>query len=77
MIQDAVWNAANANGLGNSSALLDLLYNRDELLQRQSLSEFKYYREYAVDTDWLETVKQNAWQWDNSFSVSGGGDKAT
>ena len=76
MIQDAVWNAANANGLGNSSALLDLLYNRDELLQRQSLSEFKYYREYAVDTDWLETVKQNAWQWDNSFSVSGGGDKA-
>ena len=42
MIQDAVWNAANANGLGNSSALLDLLYNRDELLQRQSLSEFKY-----------------------------------
>lgn len=77
MIQDAVWNAANANGLGNSSGMLDILYNRDELLQRQSLDEFKYYREYAVDTDWLSTVKQNAWQWDNSFSISGGGDKAT
>lgn len=77
MIQDAVWNAANANGLGNSTSMLDILYNRDELLQRQSKDEFKYYREYGVDTDWLETVKQNAWQWDNSFSVSGGGDKAT
>lgn len=77
MIQDAVWNAANANGLANSTNLLNILYNRDELLQRQSLDEFKYYREYNVDTDWLETVKQNAWNWDNSFSVSGGGDKAT
>ena len=77
MIQDAVWNAANANGLDNSSSLLNILYNRDELLQRQSKDEFKYFREYATDTDWLSTVKQNAWNWDNSFSVSGGGDKAT
>ena len=77
MVQDALWNAANANGLGSSSSLLDILYNRDELLQRQSLSEFKYYREYGVDTDWLDQVKQNAWQWDNSFGISGGGDKAT
>lgn len=74
MIEDAIWNAANAKGLGNASSELALLFNTKELLRDPS---YRYYREYNVDTDWLDEVRQNAWQWDNSLSMNGGGDKAT
>lgn len=74
MIEDAVWNAANAKGLGNASSDLNLLFNTKELLRDPS---YRYYREYNVDTDWLDEVRQNAWQWDNSLSMNGGGEKAT
>ena len=74
MIEDAIWNAANAKGLGNATSELNLLFNTKELLRDPS---YRYYREYNVDTDWLDEVKQNAWQWDNSISMNGGGEKAT
>lgn len=74
MIEDAIWNAANAKGLGNASGELALLFNTKELLRDPS---YRYYREYNVDTDWLDEVRQNAWQWDNSLSMNGGGEKAT
>ena len=74
MIEDAIWNAANAKGLSNASSELALLFNTKELLRDPS---YRYYNEYNVDTDWLSEVRQNAWQWDNSLSMSGGGEKAT
>lgn len=74
MIEDAIWNAANAKGLGNASSELGLLFNTKELLNDPTN---RYYREYNVDTDWLSEVRQNAWQWDNSLSMNGGGEKAT
>ena len=73
MIEDAIWNAANAKGLENSAAELKLMFNQKELLRDPS---YRYDREYNVDTDWLSEVKQNAWSWDNSLSMNGGGDKA-
>ncbi|MCR5361306.1 MAG: SusC/RagA family TonB-linked outer membrane protein [Bacteroidales bacterium] len=73
MIEDAIWNAANAKGLGNATSELGLLFNTKELLRDPS---YRYYKEYNVDTDWLSEVRQNAWQWDNSLSMNGGGDKA-
>ncbi len=74
MVEDAIWNAANAKGLENASSELGLLFNTKELLLDPS---YRYYREYHVDTDWLDEVRQNAWQWDNSLSMNGGGEKAT
>ena len=74
MIEDAIWNAANAKGLGNASSELELLFNTKELLRDPS---YRYYHEYNVNTDWLDEVRQDAWSLDNNFSVSGGGDKAT
>jgi TonB-linked SusC/RagA family outer membrane protein len=74
MVEDAIWNAANAKGLAFATSELNLLFNTKELLRDPS---YRYYREYNVDTDWLDEVRQNAWQWDNSFSMTGGGEKAT
>ena len=74
MVQDAIWNAANAKGLGSAESELELLFNTKELLRDPN---YKYYNEYNVDTDWLSEVRQNAWQWDNSLSMNGGGETAT
>lgn len=74
MIEDAIWNAANAKGLASAQSEVNLLFNTKELLRDPS---YRYFREYNADTRWLDQVRQNAWQWDNSFSISGGGDKAT
>ncbi|MBP5346950.1 MAG: SusC/RagA family TonB-linked outer membrane protein [Bacteroidales bacterium] len=74
MVEDAIWNAANAKGLGSAASDLELLFNTKELLRDPS---YRYYNEYNVDTDWLSEVRQNAWQLDNSISMNGGGDKAT
>ena len=74
MIEDAIWNAANAKGLNNATSELELLFNTKELLRDPS---YRYYNEYNVDTDWLSEVRQNAWQLDNSISMNGGGEKAT
>jgi len=74
MVQDAIWNAANSKGLDNAASELSLLFNYKELLCDPTNV---YYKEYNVDTDWLDEVRQNAWQWDNSISMNGGGEKAT
>ena len=73
MMQDAIWNAANAKGIGSASNELNMLFNYAELNYDPT---YKYYDEYNVDTDWLETVKQNAIITDNNFSMTGGGEKA-
>lgn len=72
-VQDAIWNSANAQGLASSTDLLNLLYNTPEINYDES---FPYFDEYNQNTDWLSLVKKNAFTTDNSFSMSGGGDKA-
>ena len=74
LMEDAIWNAANSKGLSNSSALLDLLYNTDEI---NFNPDFKYFNEYNCDTDWLSLIRQNAVITDNNLSMTGGGEKAT
>ena len=73
MMQDALWNAANAKGLSNASAEMDMLFNADPINYNPN---YQYYNEYNQDTDWLEAVKQHALASDNNFDMSGGGEKA-
>lgn len=74
MIQDAIWNTANAKGLGSATNELELLYNTYEINYDPN---FQYFNEYNVNTNWLDEVRRDATTLDNSFSLSGGGDKAT
>ena len=73
MMQDALWNAANAKGLTNADTEMDMLFNADPINYNPN---YKYYDEYNQDTDWLGAVKQHAFISDNNFSMSGGGEKA-
>jgi TonB-linked SusC/RagA family outer membrane protein len=74
MIQDAIWNTANAKGLSSATNELELLYNTYEI---NFDPNFQYFDEYNVNTDWLDEVRQNATTTDNNIAISGGGDKAT
>ncbi len=73
LMQDAIWNAANAKGINSASNEMNMLFNNAELNYDPN---FRYYDEYNVNTDWLETVKQDAIITDNNFSMTGGGEKA-
>ena len=73
MMQDAIWNAANAKGISNASSEMNMLFNNPEINYDPT---YKYYNEYNVDTDWLDAVKQNAIVTDNNLSMTGGGEKA-
>ena len=74
LMQDAIWNTANAQGIQSSATLLELLYDMPEINYRP---DWRYFDEYNVDTDWLDEVRRTALTTDNNFSMSGGGDKAT
>lgn len=73
-IQDAIWNTANAKGVNNSAALLKLLFDTPEINYNP---DWRYFDEYNANTDWLSYVTKDAYVTDNSFSMSGGGEKAT
>ena len=73
LMQDAIWNAANAKGINNAGNEMNMLFNNAELNYDPN---FRYYDEYNVDTDWLDAVKQDAIITDNNFSMTGGGEKA-
>ena len=73
LMQDAIWNAANARGISNAATEMNMLFNNPEINYDPT---YKYYDEYNVDTNWLEAVKQNAIVTDNNFSMTGGGEKA-
>jgi TonB-linked SusC/RagA family outer membrane protein len=74
LMQDAIWNTANAQGIGSSATLLDLLYNTPEI---NYSPDWRYFDEYNVNTNWLDEVRRTALTSDNNFAMSGGGDKAT
>lgn len=73
LMQDAIWNAANAKGVGNAINEMDMLFNNAELNYDPN---FRYFDEYNVNTNWLDAVKQDAIITDNNFSMTGGGEKA-
>ncbi|MDR0810962.1 MAG: SusC/RagA family TonB-linked outer membrane protein [Paludibacter sp.] len=73
-IQDAIWNTANARGVAKSGDLLELLFDTPEINYRP---DWRYFNEYNANTDWLSYIRKNAFTTDNSFSMSGGGEKAT
>jgi TonB-linked SusC/RagA family outer membrane protein len=73
-IQDAIWNTANARGVSKSGDLLQLLFDTPEINYNPN---WRYFKEYNANTDWLSYIVKNAFTTDNSFSMSGGGEKAT
>lgn len=74
-MQDAIWNAANYVGFtSGSSNYLNMLFNTPEINDQP---DWLYYDEYNQNTDWMDEVKQTNTSWENNFSMSGGGDKAT
>lgn len=73
-IQDAIWNTANALGLNSQGGLLEYLFNTPEIGYDK---EWRYFDEYNQNVDWLSYLTQDAFTTDNSFSMSGGGEKAT
>lgn len=73
-VQDAIWNAANARGLQNSGTLLEYLFDTPEINYNP---DWRYFDEYNQNVDWLSYLTKNAFTTDNSFSMSGGGERAT
>ncbi len=73
-IQDAIWNSANARGLAGQSALLEYLFDTPEINYNQ---EWRYFDEYNQNVNWLDYITKNAFTTDNSFAMSGGGERAT
>lgn len=74
LVSEALWNSANYNGLSNSASYLSMLYNSPEIGYQP---DWTYFHEYNQNTDWLSEVRKNTQTWDNSFSMSGGGERAT
>lgn len=74
LMQDAIWNKANAIGLSSSFPELELLYNTPEINYSPN---WRYFNEYNVNTNWLDEIRRTALTSDNNFAMSGGGDKAT
>ncbi len=74
LMSDALWNAANYVGLNSSSNYLEMLYNSKVF---GYYPDWQYFNEYNQDTDWLKEIRKNTQTWDNNFSMSGGGEKAT
>ena len=75
MIQDAVYNTVSDLGASaaKSQEYLKLLYNTKEI---GFDPDWQYFDEYNQNTNWLDEITQTGFISDNSFSVSGGGDKA-
>lgn len=74
MVQDALWNSINDIGYLNAVPYLDALYNTSEINFDPT---WEFFDEYSQETDWISEVTQTGVSNDNSFSMSGGGDKAT
>jgi TonB-linked SusC/RagA family outer membrane protein len=74
LIQDALLNSIRDVGYSSGGTFENLLNNTQELNVDPS---WEYYDEYNQETNWMDEVTQVGFTTDNSFSMSGGGDKAT
>lgn len=73
MLQDAIWNTVNDVGETAGRNYLSLLYNTKEIGFDPT---WQYFNEYNQNVDWVDRITQSAFTTDNSFSVSGGGERA-
>ena len=74
LVSEALWNSANYIGLANSTSYLQMLYGSPEIGYQP---DWTYFDEYNQNTDWLSEVRRNTQSWENTFSMSGGGEIAT
>lgn len=74
LVSEALWNSANYIGLANSSSYLQMLYGSPEIGYQPN---WTYFDEYNQNTDWLSEVRRNTQSWENTFAMSGGGERAT
>jgi TonB-linked SusC/RagA family outer membrane protein len=74
MVQDALFNTVNYVGYSTGSKYTALLYNTKEINFDPA---WKYFDEYNQNTNWINEISQPGYTYDNSLSMSGGGDKAT
>lgn len=75
LMQESIWNSAKYIGLNNpGNKYLNMLSNAPAIGDNP---DWKYYDEYNQNTNWLDYVRQDALVSDNSFSMNGGGEKAT
>ncbi len=73
LMQEALWNSARYIGLQNgTNSYLDKLTNSNAIGDNP---DWQYYDEYNQNTNWLDYIRQDALLSDNSFSMSGGGEK--
>lgn len=73
LMNDAIWNTANYVGVSNAGTYLEKLFNTPEIGHDVN---WTYFDEYNQNTDWLKLVRRNSLTSDNSFSMTGGGEKA-
>ncbi len=71
MVQDAMWN--RLHDIGFSWNELEKLTSYPEINYDP---QFKYFKEYSQNTDWLDLVKSDVLSSETNFSMSGGGDRA-
>lgn len=75
LMQESIWNSAKYIGLNNpGNKYLNMLSDAPAIGDNP---DWKYYDEYNQNTNWLDYVRQKALVSDNSFSMNGGGEKAT
>lgn len=74
ILSESIWNSAAYNGYTQSLGLINLLYNTNSIGYNPA---WTYFDEYTQNTDWLSEVRKNTSSWENNFSMSGGGEKAT
>lgn len=79
LIQDALWNSLNDVGVGSNEGLTyqNILQNNTKEYYELSFDpNYKFFKEYNQDVDWLDLITQNGYSYENNFSLSGGGEKA-
>ena len=75
LMQESIWNSAKYIGLNNpGNKYLNMLSDAPAIGDNP---DWRYYDEYNQNTNWLDYVRQKALVSDNSFSMNGGGEKAT
>ena len=73
LMQDAIWNAANAKGINNAANEMNMLFNNPEINYDPNYSQ---YHMFNNNTDWETIINQTGQNHSHYVSLSGGGDKA-
>lgn len=73
LVQDAIWNSINDIGYLQGLSYSNLLFETNEI---NFDPEWIYFDEYNQNTDWIDEITRTGYYTDNSFSMSGGGEKA-